>query len=154
MGRYTIAALRVVIALSLAGSLIVQVGILPLLWNDLSGAEHWQRTLFVGLIALGSVSLQACAVCIWQLLTLVRRDAVFSPRSFLYVDVIAASIGVSSLVLFVLAALMAEGEAAPGFVGIIGGFGLVAAGLVLLVLVMRTLLTKATQLRSELDEVV
>jgi len=52
-----------------------------------------------------------------------------------------------------LAALLAPGGTAPGVVGLIGGFGLVAAGMVLLVLVMRSLLTQATQLRSELDEV-
>lgn len=154
MGRYTIVALRVIIALSLLGSLVVQGMILPAVWRDLEGVELTPRIALVTIAALGVVTLQVSAVCIWQLLTLVRRGAVFSSGAFRYVDVIAASIGVASLLLFVLAALLAPGGTAPGIVGLIGGFGLVAAGLVLLVLVMRTLLTQATNLRSELDEVV
>ena len=154
MGRYTIAALRVVIALSLLGSLVVQLMIIPAIWRDLESVEMSPRIAFVTIAVLGVVTLQVSAVCIWRLLTMVRRGSVFSPGAFRYVDVIAASIAVAALLLFVLAALLAPGGTAPGVVGLIGGFGLVAAGVVLLVLVMRSLLTQATQLRSELDEVV
>ena len=154
MGKYTIVALRVIIALSLLGSLIVQIMILPAVWRDFDEFDLPPRIAFIAILALGVVTLQVSAVCIWRLLTLVRRDAVFSPRAFVYVDLIAASIGFGSLLLFALAGLLVPGGAAPGVVGLIGGFGLVAAGIVLLVLVMRTLLMQATQLRSELDEVV
>ena len=154
MGKYAIAALRVVIALSLLGSLVVQLMIIPAIWRDLETVEMSPRIAFVTIAVLGVVTLQVSAVCIWRLLTMVRRGSVFSPGAFRYVDVIAASIAVAALLLFVLAALLAPGGTAPGVVGLIGGFGLVAAGVVLLVLVMRSLLTQATQLRSELDEVV
>ena len=154
MGKYTIAALRVVIALSLLGSLVVQLMIIPAIWRDLETVEMSPRIAFVTIAVLGVVTLQVSALCIWRLLTMVRRGSVFSPGAFRYVDVIAASIAVAALLLFVLAALLAPGGTAPGVVGLIGGFGLVAAGVVLLVLVMRSLLTQATQLRSELDEVV
>lgn len=154
MGRYTVIALRVVIALSLAGSIVVQAMILPAVWRDLEGAEQAGRIALVTIAALGVLTLQVCAVCIWQLLTMVRKGAVFSSGAFRYVNVIAASIGFSSLLLFTLAALLAPGGTAPGIVALIGGFGLVAAGLVLLVLVMRSLLAQAVELRSEMDEVV
>ena len=161
MDKLTILALRIVIALCLAGSLFVQVVIVPLLWADLEGAPLWGRISLVVIIVLGIVTLQVSAVCIWQLLSLVRRGSVFSHAAFRYVDVIFAAVAAASVLTFALAVILAPGGTAPGIVGLICGISLAVAGAALVVLVLRMLLTQAvardaeaTSLRSELDEVI
>lgn len=164
MGNFTILALRAVIAASLAGSLLVQAVLLPLLWIDLSGidgAPVWGRVTLIAIAALGVLTMQVFAVCIWRLLTLVRKGSVFSHAAFRYVDVIIAAIATAAALLFVLAVALAPGGVAPGVVGLICGASLVLAGMALLVVVMRRLLVQAVEretevrvLRSELDEVV
>lgn len=161
MGSATVLALRVIIALALAGSLIVQAFIVPAIWRDLEGSPLWGRVTVVTLIVAGIVTMQVFAVCVWQLLTKVRKGSVFSPSSFVYVDVIVGSITVAALIAFVMAVLLSFGEAAPGLVGLICGASLVLGGMALLVVVMKTLLRQAiaredeaAQLRSELSEVV
>lgn len=161
MGKKTILALRIIIALSLAGSLVVQTVIVPLLWIDLDQAPAWARISIVILVVLGVLTMQVFAVCVWQLLTLVRRGAVFSPAAFRYVDVIIGAVAAASVVMFAFAVVLRFGETAPGIVGIISGFSLVLAGMALLVVVMRMLLTQAIareveagRLRAELDEVI
>ncbi|HEX5857724.1 MAG TPA: DUF2975 domain-containing protein [Microbacterium sp.] len=161
MGKWTILVLRVVIALALAGSLLVQFVMMPVIWADLEGAEDWARGLFVAILVLGIVTMQVSAVCIWQLLTMVRRGSVFSPAAFRYVDVIIGAVAAASVLAFLLAVLLAPGEVAPGIVGLICGASLVIAGIALLVYVMRMLLAQAVareaeakRLRSELDEVI
>ena len=77
MGTATIAALRVVIALALVGSLIVQTVGVPLVWSDLEGAEPWGRIALVIIAVLGVATLQAFGVCVWMLLTKVRRGSIF-----------------------------------------------------------------------------
>jgi phosphoglycerol transferase MdoB-like AlkP superfamily enzyme len=161
MGTWTIRALRIIIALSLAGSLVVQTLIVPALWNDLDGAPSWARIAIVILVVLGVLTMQVFAVCVWQLLTLVRRGAVFSQAAFRYVHVIIAAVAAASVVTFAFAVVLRFGRAAPGVVGLVSGFALVLAGMALLVVVMRTLLTQAIdreaeagKLRAELDEVI
>lgn len=154
-------ALRVVIALSLLGSLLVQGMILPLVWEDLAGAPELSRTLFVLLVGAGVVTLQVSAVCIWRLLTMVRRGSVFSRAAFRYVDVIIGAILVAAALMAGLGLLLVPGGIAPGVVGLIGGAALVIGGVALLMVVMRVLLaqavereTEARALRSELQEVI
>jgi uncharacterized membrane protein len=161
MGTVTIGALRVVIAVALAGSLVVQTLIIPAVWRDLEGEVLWGRTTVVVIAFLGVLTMQVFAVCVWQLLTKVRRDSVFSESSFVYVNVIVGAIAVAAASALVLGVLFAQGEAAPGVVGLVCGASLVLGGMALLVVVMKTLLRQAIHrerearaLRSELDEVV
>ena len=161
MGKVTILALRVVIALALVGSLIVQTFIVPAIWRDLEGSAPWGRITFVTLIVLGVVTMQVFAICVWQLLTKVRRRSVFSESSFRYVDIIIGAITAAAVLAFVMAVLLSFGETAPGIVGLVCGASLVLGGMALLVVVMKMLLRQAIErenearaLRSELDEVV
>lgn len=161
MGTSTILALRIVIALALAGSLFVQVVMMPLIWVDLEGAALWDRIAFISILVLGIVTMQVSAVCIWQLLTMVRRGSVFSAAAFRYVDVVIGAIAAASALTFLLAVLLAPGDVAPGIVGLICGAALVIAGVALIVLVLRALLAQAVdreveaeRLRSELNEVI
>ena len=161
MGSLAIVLLRVVIALSFAGSLFVQFWMMPIIWNDLSELPDWLRVTAVLLLILEVVALQVIAVCIWQLLTLVRRGTVFSDAAFQYVDVVIGAITAGSVVTAVIAVMLVPGETAPGVVGLICGASLVIAGVALVVYVLRMLLKQAVtreveaeHLRSELDEVI
>lgn len=162
MGRLAVLALRVVIALVLAGSLFVQVWMVPLMWADLEDAPATVRVPFVIIVVLGIVTIEVSAICVWRLLTMVRRGSVFSSAAFRYVDVVIGAIAAASVLTFGLAVTLAPGEAvAPGIVLLICGASLLIAGVALIVLVLRMLLvqavdrdTEAHHLRAELDEVI
>ncbi len=163
MGKLTVLALRIVIALVLAGSLFVQVWMVPLVSIDMeeAGAPTGPRIALLAIVVLGIVCVQVTAVCVWRLLTMVRKGTVFSHGAFRYVDLIFGAIAVASLLMFGIAVLLAPGEVAPGIVLLICGASLMIAGAALIVLVLRTLLAQAVardaeakHLRSELDEVI
>lgn len=162
MRTVVVTVLRVVIVLALAGSLFVQVVMAPLLWVDLAEAPPGVRGPVVAVFVLGLVTLQVCAVCVWRLLTMVRREEVFTPRAFRWVDVIIGAITAAAVLALVLGVVAAPGEAvAPGVVLLIGGVALVLGGIALVVLLLRLLLaqavdrdTEARRLRDELDEVI
>lgn len=164
MSRHAILALRGVILLTFLGLVAIQVVVLPAIAfdvrEDLSSSPLQLPVAIIGF--LGLLMVQVAMVCIWRLLTMVRRDTVFSPAAFRYVDVIiGAAIGATVLAV-VLSFVLAPGEdVAPGIVllVVVGGVG--TAGIALLMLVMRALLAKAvaldataTTLQAELDEVI
>lgn len=131
MRTLTIVILKSIIALSLAGTIVVLAGILPAVWRDLesSDAPMWANIAFIAIPTAGIISMQVFAV--------------------------------ASTLAFALAFLLAPSEMAPGVVGLVCGAGLVLAGFALLVAVMRHLLAQAISyqdearnLRSELDEVI
>lgn len=162
MGHLAVLALRVVLATGLIGSLFVQAVMLPLLAIDLEDAPAWVRTATVVIVLLGIVTVQVTMVCVWRLLTMVRRGTVFSHAAFRYVDVVIGAAAAASLLTFGLGFTLAPGEAtAPGVVLLIGGAAVLIAGVALVVFVLRLLLTQAIardaeahQLQAELDEVI
>ena len=168
MGKLTVLALRIVLAMVLAGSLFVQVVMVPLLAVDLeepdsvgSGLADVRAALIV-ILVLGIVTIQVTVVCVWRLLTMVKRGTVFSHAAFRYVDVMVGAAAVASLLTFGLGVALAPGEAvAPGVVLLIGGVAVIVAGIALIILVLRMLLAQAVardaeahHLRAELDEVI
>jgi hypothetical protein len=165
MGNLTILVLRIVLAMVLAGSLFVQAVMVPLLAADLDELDPdyaYLRTPLVVIAVLGIVTIQVVLVCVWRLLTMVRRGTVFSHAAFRYVDVVIGTVAAASLLTFGLGVTLAPGEAvAPGIVLLIGGAGVLVAGIALIVLVLRMLLAKAVardaeahHLQAELDEVI
>jgi hypothetical protein len=164
MSKWAVLALRVVLVLAFAGALFVQVFMTPLIWTDLTEADAPTRVRvpFVVIWVLGLVTIQVSAVCVWRLLTMVRRGVVFTTASFRYVDVIIGAIAAAAALIFALAVVLAPGEAvAPGIVLLLCGASLVAAGVALVVLVMRALLAQAVardaearNLQAELNEVI
>lgn len=162
MGNLAVLALRVVLAVALGGSLFVQAVMVPLLWADLDEAPAAVRVPMVIIVILGIMTMQVTAVCVWRLLTMVRKGTVFSHAAFRYVDIVIGAIAAASLLTFGLAVTLAPGEAvAPGIVGLICGLSLVVGGVALIVLVLRMLLAQAValdaeahHLQAELDEVI
>ena len=165
MGSLMVLALRGVLAASIAGSVFVQVVMVRLMAIDLEEADpdvaHLQVP-FAVILVLAIVTAQVTAVCIWRLVTMVRRGTVFSHDAFRYVDVMIGAAAAAALLTFALAVVLAPGDAvAPGVVLLVCGGAVVAAGIGLIVLVLRTLLAQAIsreaeahELRAELDEVI
>ena len=168
MSRWVVVTLKVVIAVALLGSLVVQGAMVPLLWLDTEDAPGWLRISLAVIVVLGVLMLQIIGVCVWRLLTMVARGPVFSTRAFRFVDVLIGAIGGGPVLVLAIAVVArqanraVEGDAvAPGIVGLIAGLALVAGGVALVVYVMRALLAQAVALdsetkalRSELDEVI
>lgn len=165
MGRMAVLALRVVIVLMFAAMLALQAAMLPLLAVDPDGEvgelTHLRWPIVV-ICFLAVAAVEVALVCLWRLLTMVRRDTVFSPAAFRYVDVVIGAAVAGSVLALALGTVLAPGEAvAPGIVLLIGVGAIGGIGIALLVLVMRALLAKAvaldstaTTLRAELDEVI
>ncbi|MBW9205048.1 DUF2975 domain-containing protein [Mumia sp. zg.B17] len=162
MGQFAVLALRIVIVIGLVGSVFIQAVMVPLLAADLDDAPTAVRVPFVLIVLLGVTTAQVTMLCVWRLLTMVRRGTVFSHSAFRYVDVVIGAIAVASALTYALGVVLAPGEAvAPGVVLLIGGLGTMIAGVALLVLGLRMLLaqavardTEAQHLRAELDEVI
>jgi hypothetical protein len=147
MSKLTVLALRGVLVLLLGGSLFVQAVMVPLLAADMNGGSGdlvHLRTPVLVIIVLGVVTAQVTLVCVWRLVSMVRSGTVFSQGAFRYVHVVIGAFVAAALLVFVLGALLAPGEAvAPGVVLLLGGVGLAILGVALVVLVLRMLLAQA-----------
>ncbi|MFJ4338330.1 DUF2975 domain-containing protein [Streptomyces sp. NPDC088915] len=165
MGKLTVLALRAVLVGLLAGSVFVEAVMVPLLAADLNGLRPEYahlRTPMLVLLVLGALTAQTVLVCVWRLVTMVRRGTVFSHAAFRYVDVVTGAFAAGAALVFAFAVLLAPGEAvAPGVVLLICGASLAVLGVALIVLVLRTLLAQAvereaeaTRMRAELAEVI
>ncbi|MEV4454699.1 DUF2975 domain-containing protein [Microbispora sp. NPDC049633] len=165
MKRLTVLALRAVLVALLAGSVFVQTVMVPLLASDLEGLDPeyaYLRFPFLAITVLGVVTVEVVLVCVWRLVTMVRRDTVFSHAAFRYVDVVIGAFVAAALLIFALGFVLAPGEAVPpGVVLLVGGVGVAALGVALVVLVLRMLLNQAVardveaaQMQAELDEVI
>ncbi|MFB6512329.1 DUF2975 domain-containing protein [Streptomyces virginiae] len=163
MGKLAVHALRAVLAVVLAGTVFVQAG---MVWTLISGNDPEDGSLPLTplrvIVVMGMVAAQAALVCVWRLVTMVRRGTVFSHTAFRYVDVVIGAIVAVALLWFVVTAINAPGQREdPGVTVIMGGIGVAVLGVALIVLVLRMLLTQAvardveaTRMRAELDEVI
>ncbi|MGH3323466.1 MAG: DUF2975 domain-containing protein [Streptomyces sp.] len=165
MGKLTVLALRAVLVVLVAGSVFVQAVMVPLLATDLRELEAdlaYLRTPLLVITFLGVVTVQVVLVCVWRLVTMVRRGTVFSHAAFRYVHVVIGAVVAAAGLVFTLAVLLAPGEAvAPGVVLLMGGAVVAVLGVALIVLVLRMLLAQAvardveaTQMQAELEEVI
>jgi hypothetical protein len=160
MGNLALLALRVILTLGLAGTLFFQVVMVPLISEDLG--DFPPRVPMLVILILGMVTLQVVLVCVWFLVTMVRRGTVFSDAAFRYVDIIIGAVAAAAVLTFFLAVILAPGESvAPGIVLIICGAATMIAGVALVVFVLRMLLAQAVardaeaqHLQDELDEVI
>jgi hypothetical protein len=172
MGKLTVRALRAVLAMVLTGTVLVQA---LMVWVLVSGSDpgvlEWGPPRWPGappltalrvITILGLGTAQVALVCVWRLVTMVRRGTVFSHAAFRYVDGIIGAIVAAALVWFAVTAVNAPGQRAdPGVTLIMGGIAVAILGVALIVLVLRMLLAQAVardveaaQMQAELDEVI
>jgi hypothetical protein len=163
MGKLAVGALRAVLVVVLAGTVLVQA---LMAWVLVSGSDPESGSLpltaFRVITIVGLVSVQVTGVCVWRLVTMVRRGTVFSDAAFRYVDVVIGAIVAAALVWFTVTAVNAPGQRAdPGVTLIMGGVGVAILGVALIVLVLRMLLAQAVardveaaRMQAELDGVI
>ncbi|MGH3379941.1 MAG: DUF2975 domain-containing protein [Actinoallomurus sp.] len=117
---------------------------------------------YVTVAIIGVICVQIALVAMWMLLGLVRHDALFSPRAFRWVDlIIGCSAACTVLAAGVTVHLLVADIPSPSDgMELIGAFGAAALGtgagvaFIMLMVIMRGLLRKATQLQTEMAEVV
>ncbi|MFE3993699.1 DUF2975 domain-containing protein [Streptomyces goshikiensis] len=161
MGKLAVGALRAVLAVVLTGTVFVQASMVWALLTDPED-ETLPLTPLRVITILGMLAAQTALVCVWRLVTMVRRGTVFSHAAFRYVDVVIGAIVAASLMWFAVTIVNAPGQREdPGVTLIMGGIGLAILGVALIVLVLRMLLAQAvardveaTQMQAELDEVI
>jgi hypothetical protein len=163
MGKLTVGALRAVLVLVLAGTVAIQAG---LVWTLISGNDPEDGSIPLTplrvVAIVGMLAVQVAVVCVWRLVSMVRRGTVFSHAAFRFVDVLIGAIVAAALVWFAVTAINAPGQREdPGVTVIMAGVGVAILGVALTVLVMRMLLAQAvardveaTQLQAELNEVI
>ncbi|MFF4302703.1 DUF2975 domain-containing protein [Streptomyces sp. NPDC001601] len=163
MGKLAVRTLRAVLALVLTGTGLVQA---MMVWTLVSGNDPEDGTLPLTALRvitiLGMASVQVALVCVWRLVTMVRRGTVFSHAAFRYVDGVIGAIAAAALLWFAVTAVDAPGQRDdPGVTVIMGGIGVAVLGVALIVLVLRMLLAQAvardveaTQMQAELDQVI
>jgi hypothetical protein len=163
MGKLAVRALRAVLVVVLAGTVFIQAS---MVWALVSGSDPEDGSLPLTplrvITILGMVSVQVALVCVWRLVTMVRRGTVFSHAAFRFVDVMIGAIVAAALVWFAVTVLNAPGQRDdPGVTLIMGGIGVAILGVALIVLVLRMLLAQAVardveaaQMQAELDEVI
>ena len=163
MGKLTVHALRTVLSMVLTGTALIQV---LMVWTLITGDDPEDGSLPLTslrlITILGMVILQVALVCVWRLVTMVRRGTVFSDAAFRYVDIVIGAIVTAAFVWLTVTAINAPGQRDdPGVTLIMGGIAVAILGVALIVLVLRMLLAQAvardveaTQLKAELNEVI
>ncbi|MBK3583919.1 DUF2975 domain-containing protein [Streptomyces microflavus] len=163
MGKSAVRALRAVLVVVLTGTVFVQA---LMVWALVGGNDPEDGSLPLTplrvITILGIGTAQVALVCVWRLVTMVRRGTVFSHAAFRYVDVIIGAIVAAALVWFAVTAINAPGQREdPGVTLIMAGVGVAVLGVALIVLVLRMLLAQAVardveaaQMQAELGEVI
>ncbi|MGW0662831.1 DUF2975 domain-containing protein [Streptodolium elevatio] len=163
MGKLTVGALRAVLAMMLIGTFFVQAG---MVWALVTGNDPEDGSLPLTplrvVTVLGMMAVQVAVVCVWRLVSMVRRGTVFSHAAFRYVDIVIGAIVAAALVWFTVTGINAPGQREdPGVTVIMAGVGVAILGVALIVLVLRMLLAQAVardgeavRMQAELDEVV
>ncbi|GAB2903624.1 DUF2975 domain-containing protein [Streptomyces mayteni] len=165
MHRYFIVLLRAGIALAVLAGLFGQLVVIPA-----TAADEVDRfppyapfqVPYVVVAIVGVVCVQVALAAVWMLLAMVERDAIFTAGAFRWVDVIIGAAAVATLLAVGVAGhlSLAEIPEPDGSMEVLGALagatacvGLGAA-FIMLVVVLRTLLRKATDLQAEMAEVV
>lgn len=145
MGRLTVTALRGVLAFVLVGTAVAQVAVL---WVLVSGTDPEDGSAALAamrvITLVGMVVVQVIIACVWRLVTMVRRGALFSARAFRYLDIVTGAIVAAALLWFAVAAVNAPGQRDdPGVTVIMAGIGVAILGVALIVRILRILLAQA-----------
>ena len=158
MQRAAMVALKAVLVVIFLILLFGQVLVIPLFASDTAAFYpelaylRWPGVAYSIAVV---ICVQIALVGIWMLLSMVSRDAIFRPSAFRVVDVIIGCTVVATVLVAVgFPVLVVTGAMNPGLMIMI--FTTVVAGLAvaLLLIVMRALLVKATELEHDLAEVV
>ncbi len=155
--------LRVLLVLAFLFLLVMQIMSVPGdILHDLGRSPEAAHVLIPMLIVAELILLgaQVIIVCTWQLLTMVKKDRIFSEASLRWVDGIVWTLVVgwvlfAGLAAYITAVIYFTPEIRdPGVPVVLFGIVLMGAVFVLLVVVLRVLLRQATTLRTDMEAVI
>ena len=158
MQRATIVVLKLLIVVLFALVLVCQVFVVPAVAAQSAiryGEISYLRVpgIVIGILFL--LCVQVVLVCVWRLLSLVSADGIFSERAYPDIDVSLGAVAFATvLVAATLVTLLAVGVGNASIVLLCTLGIVVGAGLSLLIVVLRGLVRKASQLEHDLSEVV
>jgi hypothetical protein len=149
--------LRVLLVMLFAGLVVAQALSMPGQFAYMAKEEpdlaylRWPLTIWS---ILGLLCVQVVIVCTWRLLTMVKVDRIFTEEAFVWVDAILWALGAAWVLLFAGFVYLGFLADDPGLPIVLFGMVLTGAVLVLLMVVMRALLRRATTLRSDMEAVI
>ena len=152
-----VAPLRVLLVLAFAAAVFAQVVSVPGTFAYMARESpdlaylRWPLTM---IWEFWLVCVQVVIVCTWKLLTMVKHDRIFTDASLVWVDAIVWSIAAAEVVLVGVLVYVGVHATDPGLPLVLSFAVLGGAVLFLLIVVMRSLLRQATQLRTDMDAVV
>jgi len=165
MHRYFTPLLRAAIAMAVLVGLFGQFVVIP-------GAAADEVDFFppyaplevpyVTAAVLGVACVQVALIAVWMLLAMVQRDSIFTERAFLWVDVVIGATVVATLITAGVTAhlFVADIPSPDDGMDLLAALGAslvttcVGASFAMLLVLMRGLLRKATDLQTEISEVV
>lgn len=158
MGQFAIVGVRIMLVALFAVGVIAQVFWIPDIVENTIRTFPEVAGLRLPGVAVGIVlvaCLQVAIFCMWRLLTLVDRLAIFERGALGPVNVIICAFGGVALTAVVgFAFVTGAGFGPPGIILLLAGITVVSIGLALLMLVMRELLIRAMQMDADLAEVI
>jgi hypothetical protein len=155
--RRAVAALRVFLVVLFGVLVVFQTLSLPggiayhAQQNPHDAPLRWPLTAIAVFLVL---CVQVVVVATWQLLTLVKKDRIFTTASLKWVDAIVWAVGAAWLVfvgMLIFVGFNADDPGMPMLLFLVT-VGITVLGL--LMVVMRALLRQATTLRSDLEAVI
>lgn len=149
--------LRVLLVMLFAGLVVAQALSMPGQFAYMAKEEpdlaylRWPLTIWS---ILGLLCVQVVIVCTWRLLTMVKADRIFTEEAFVWVDTILWALSAAWVLLFAGFVYLGWLANDPGLPILLFGMVLTGAVLVLLMVVMRALLRRATTLRADMEAVI
>ena len=158
MNRTTIILLRILIAILVTLLFFCQIVVIPRSLSTLALVYPDLGSIVVAGIGSAIVFVlcaQVLLVCVWRLASLARADRIFSDRAFVWVDIALGAVLVATALVVLALVLLQSAGANPPSIALLCVIGIVVgAGLAMLIVLMRGLLRKASQLERDLSEVV
>ncbi len=159
MKNSLLVVLRVLLAVLLAGSLLVQLVIIPwMAWAVASDAPEFAYLAapYVAAAILAIACAQVVLVSTWRLTLLVGSDAIFDASSLRWVNLMVRASAVATALTAAVAIQVGFVKSAGPVTVFLGLYGcaLGAAAFWMILLVLRGLLRAAVANKAELDEVV
>jgi len=157
INRLAVTGLRIVLVAAFLLLVLFQVMSLPGQFAHMAAENperawlQWPLTIFA---ILEVACVQVVIVSTWKLLTMVKRDQIFSRRAFVWVDAIMWAIAAAWAMLAVFSAIVVLNADDPGLPILLILTLVAGAAVGLVVVVLRALLRQAADLRSDLEAVI
>ncbi|SEP82158.1 DUF2975 domain-containing protein [Arthrobacter sp. OV608] len=157
INHLAVIALRIVLVGAFLLLVLLQVMSLPGQFAHMAAENperaylQWPLTIFA---ILEVACVQVVIVSTWKLLTMVKRDQIFSTRASVWVDAIMWAIAAGWTMLAVFSAIVVLNADDPGVPLLLILMLAAGAAVGLVVVVLRALLRQAADLRSDMEAVI